>query len=666
MAEKMSFYEQLNTSRKKHLRVNDASELETSSPVAPKLSPGQLLEFRTNLQPLFSYIKCVSDEHPEMTNRELYSRIETLLGNLNFQYANSPSFRSDSIRVDLCVYFGQHIPEFRELYKQMIEEEKETGVPIFAPEILTYSSNMDVAKKQLMSQLIYSFRRIKNSYDNQDFLKAYAKASPKQKREIRAAQSNKGVRDYLQTSERFFGPELAGMEFFLKDQTQFLSGELKNDYIESILRIDQQLKLFGLLDKYLYSHNKQIDLLHLSDFEISREELDEIYGNLSRETLLSLSINQLSSLNAFWINRLTKEILKFNTAFYTINDLNLWQAIRDASSNSSTTLHSLDSDDPEEISDEESMLDVPITDEQIEALVEKMNFLSYKTSEVITANLRNVTTDELSIQEIENPVTGQKSARRSAAYRDLSTELDVIEAEIGDDYSTYFSRLNNGALSSSENNFCGDIDTYHTAENIKHNSYILKDNIMISQLFTLFNANSFSKNWGLSLEKNSKPHESDKVLIAVDVPGLNMPLRLHIRRELLEDFLRANQKTTKIPLYQGEKEFYKKGRKTKFITTPLLMPLSQKIANRFKKFASSLPETHPYYNFAQHLAYLADGCKSMPKHLKDNPTSKKKGAKAKFVKRYYDFADGKIYKEVSDGKFVEDTEYVIGGKEHEN
>ena len=121
----------------------------------------------------------------------------------------------------------------------------------------------------------------------------------------------------------------------------------------------------------------------------------------------------------------------------------------------------------------------------------------------------------------------------------------------------FFHKLIGGVLRNASNNFETDIKLYYVAPNIAHTSYQLKDNILISLLFNLFNNNIASKNWGLSLENSGKsPKDQDKVLLAIDMPGFNMPIRLHVKREaLLKDFLKANQNTTRIPLYQGEDDF---------------------------------------------------------------------------------------------------------------
>lgn len=652
------FYKKLNDYRKTSEQVSNLDILK-EHPISPRLSKQYIQSFRKKLQSFFKYIRKIYDENPEISNTDVKEHIEKILSDLNFQYANSSSFRSNSIRVDICNYFKNHPIEFKNLYKQMIAEEKETGIPIKSPEIVSYSSNQEQSKKQFLEQLITSYRKIKSSFgkNEADFLEKYANSSTKFKRTLREIQPNVQTVNFIVKNEMFFMDEESGIKEFFKEQCVFLEHNLKKDYIESLKNIFVQLNQFNLLEKYIKRHNTQISEIGFSELSFSEDDISSINSSFSDESLSHFSLAELSSLNAFWINRLTKEIIDFNTAFFTINDLNLWSEIRTAPIKNASNIE-------KESDTEDTFIDIPIADEQIEALHEKTRFLYNETTYYYYKFLNNINISELNNSENENSVEGNINNSGTSVQKNLCEEILDLHKQIGSDYYNYFSTVNNGALKDSSNDLFDDFNLYHISANITCNSYSIKSNIMLAQLSMLFNNNSFSKNWGLCLEKGKIPNKSDKVIIAIDIPGFNMPFRLHIERDLLEDFLKANQNTTKIPLYQGENDFFKKVTKKKhLITTPLLIPISKEYKKKLKELSSSIPETNRYYKFIKHLNFISDGV-SWPDHLKAETKPKKGSSKKKFINRFYDFSDGKIYIRHKDNKFSEDKNYLGGSKEH--
>ena len=658
-----TFFNKLNAIRSKSNPVIPESTEYTST----SHSKSSLNQIYNSMQPFFNFVKEICDDNPDVTNNDLIEYITSTLNKLNFKYANCTSFRSDSIRLDICNYFKNNPAEFRKIYRELIDTEKETRKQIHSDPIIKYSSNQEISKRQLMSQLITTFREIRDSFppEIQTFLSRYAKSSPKHKRALRDAQSTRESKEYIAKNEMFFMDEFEGLNLFLKDQTDFFSQELKKDYIESIKSMILTLQSLGVTQKYIATNNKlMVDTFHIPELEITPEEFKNVFNETRNSTspLEHLDIPTLSVLNSFWINRVTKELSSFSDAFFITNDLNLWDKIRTAEKKSvNSTKASFDDADDVFL---ETKIEVPISEEELDALIEKMKFLEKESSYYFLLASSSTDINELEDNEIVDPYTGNIQRRKSAVYRDLSQEAQILDSQIGEDYHNYFSKVNNGVLADSENDFLTDFYLYCTAANITHNSYLIKDNIMISQLSNLFNSPTVSKNWGLTEDLRRKGFNHDKLLISIDAPGLNMPLRLHIRRELLEDFLRANQNTTRIPLYQGASDFYKgKAKNSGYIPTPVLIPVSPEKKKEIKKLASLIDETHPKYGFIEHISFIANGT-SIPPHLKDYTSSKKTGPKArkKFIPRFYDFADGKVYKIVGNNQIVEDPEFLQGGK----
>lgn len=596
-----NFYEKLNDSRFPSRQANNIGKLKKNL-TAPKLSRSEITTFNKDLQSFFKYIKEVFDKNPEISNEELKQNIQEALVTLNIEFSHNSSFRSSSLRVDICNYFKDHPSEFKELYKKLIAEEKETGIPINASENITYSSNKELSKIQFLEQLITSYRKLKNSFSEKNalFLKDYANSSPKRKRLIRDVQTSKEIKDFIVKNEMFFTDEANGIIQFFKDEAEFLTQELKKDYINSLKNTYNQLEKFNVFEKYKNDHNKQVKKMRLPELMLSDKDISDMKSRLSNVSLSDFSLTELSSLNAFWINRLTKEIISFNTSFFTVSDLDLWDNIRTAPVQSSSNDFY------------DNHIDIMVKDEEIEAVNEKMKFLSDQLTYYYNKLLNNI------YDNSGNNITPINSAVS------LETDLNLMQKEMGYDYNKYFSSINNHTLNKSKNNLLEDFNLYHTAANIVCNSYSVKSNIMISQLSALFNNTISSKNWGICLEKGKEPNKSSKVVIAIDIPGFNMPFRLHMQRDLLEDFLKANQNTTKIPLYQGENDFIKEtNNKQSVITTPILMPVSKEYKQTIEKLSCSIPESNKYNNFIKHLNFISNST-SYPEHLKTEPQSKRK------------------------------------------
>ena len=95
------------------------------------------------------------------------------------------SFRSDSLRLDTAIQLSDNVSDFNRIYNELIEEEKTNKKPITSEEIITFSSNQEVSKRQLLKDLISTYRRDKNMVFNElPELKPGTKQSKLNKRAI--------------------------------------------------------------------------------------------------------------------------------------------------------------------------------------------------------------------------------------------------------------------------------------------------------------------------------------------------------------------------------------------------------------------------------------------------------------------------------------------------
>ena len=608
MSNEISFDEILKLNR--HYRKNSDFK-------SPEINYRYGNELANKNQSFFKYVRKIYEENPNITDKEVAEKVLKFVENCSISLLECSSFRSDSLRLDTAIQLSDNVSDFNRIYNELIEEEKTNKKPITSEEIITFSSNQEVSKRQLLKDLISTYRRDKNMVFNElPELKPGTKQSKLNKRSImnflrdRDKSSAELIKIYLEDDE------CKSLKLLLNKKIKDFEKDLKEKHKKSIKQILSKLNEMGVLDKYMLSHNKLYsDELGFPELNITPEEFKEAYSD---EILNNLDITTLSSLDSFWINRYTKEISNFNLTYFLASDLNLWSDIKNA-----------------QINEKNNKLEINIPKKVLEAELEKMSFLE---------NVYNNYIDETNVQI-------QKTSNKNVVVADIAPVLGKINQDINSDYKTYFSRVNDGAISNSKNDFLEDFLLFYKELNVKKFSYQLKDYIMISQLSKMFNIKKSSKNWGITYEKNKNGFQRNMMLLSIDIVGINMPQRLHISKYCLEDFLRANQNSSRIPIYQGEGDFYRN--KSLNISTPIMLPLLPKRKKIIRELSNKIDENHPNYKFIQHLNFLAGG--ALPMHLKSSePNNNKK----RLIQRLYDLLDGKIYKQNADRTYTEDIDFL--------
>ena len=608
MSNEISFDEILKLNR--HYRKNSDFK-------SPEINYRYGNELVNKNQSFFKYVRKIYEENPNITDKEVAEKVLKFVENCSISLLECSSFRSDSLRLDTAIQLSDNVSDFNRIYNELIEEEKTNKKPITSEEIITFSSNQEVSKRQLLKDLISTYRRDKNMVFNElPELKPGTKQSKLNKRSImnflrdRDKSSAELIKIYLEDDE------CKSLKLLLNKKIKDFEKDLKEKHKKSIKQILSKLNEMGVLDKYMLSHNKLYsDELGFPELNITPEEFKEAYSD---EILNNLDITTVSSLDSFWINRYTKEISNFNLTYFLASDLNLWSDIKNA-----------------QINEKNNKLEINIPKKVLEVELEKMSFLE---------NVYNNYIDETNVQI-------QKTSNKNVVVADIAPVLGKINQDINSDYKTYFSRVNDGAISNSKNDFLEDFLLFYKELNVKKFSYQLKDNIMISQLSKMFNIKKSSKNWGITYEKNKNGFQKNMMLLSIDIVGINMPQRLHISKYCLEDFLRANQNSSRIPIYQGEGDFYRN--KSLNISTPIMLPLLPKRKKIIRELSTKIDENHPNYKFIQHLNFLAGG--ALPMHLKSSePNSNKK----RLIQKLYDLLDGKIYKQNADRTYTEDIDFL--------
>lgn len=119
----------------------------------------------------------------------------------------------------------------------------------------------------------------------------------------------------------------------------------------------------------------------------------------------------------------------------------------------------------------------------------------------------------------------------------------------------------------------------------KHFNYLTKRSLMED---LIIQAERMKVNWGLMKDGEHEYRLKRNVLIGMDIPGLNMPLRLHYPlkalRRLMHDYLQIDE----IPLYVGQNDFDING---KMSGTQFLLPITPKQKKTVKVLAKSVSNT---------------------------------------------------------------------------
>lgn len=542
-------------------------------------------------QPFFRMVKEYFEIYPNSSNSEAYEMFLQLFNQSNQELTLVPTIKSDTLRLNICTYLVNNPKELKIAYDKIHREEEKGKCIEIAPQ-LVYSSNKLASSRIAILQALSAIRKVQNSFSNEqvETFKFYAKAPRKIQNKYKDMLDYETKKQLDNIKDYFAGDEYNILYTFLKKKLPDFQRELKEDYIQSLMFLERKFKDFGLLEKYNKDQNKILEKLNLTELEYPLNEENNPNGSLtveslfSREVLEEMSINQLSMLNAFWVNRYTKELKSMNQSFFIVSSLNLWSLIKNSITDQKTGRISID-----------------IDEDELENIFQKMYFL-HETSEIMIEKFNK---NESESQNEDVIVVTEDGKIKKAIKVDTTDFIKELDLDIGSEYLEYFERLNPDL----SHDFMNDFDTYRVIDNSIHNAYKLKDMNMIAILSNLYKSN-FSKNWGIILEDGKSIEESRKILLGIDVEGFNMPVRLHIDKNLVKDFLKANQNTSIIPVYEGKDDFIYQG---KVITTPILIPISKAQKIGLKQVEKRLTIDSPVRNLIEHLKFLSN-TEEYPEH----------------------------------------------------
>lgn len=376
----------------------------------------------------------------------------------------------------------------------------------------------------------------------------------------------------------------------------------KKELEKTLLKLEKQclklsgkfLKKYDLLEEPLEQQNKDYKELSMPKMQYKlrteKEEKDIGLENIfTDEYMDTLDIEKLSVLNAFWQNRFTKRVENVKEALFIADTLNLWKE--------------LEKEDYEE----------NLTEEQILKALLKM-----KLCDIISNKMREQATE---FYEAEN-------------YRYSILNMKDISPKLKEEYTNYFNII----LPESENNFDKDLLSGQSSRNNMDIIYMAKSN-MLKELLLQIDYNQKITNWGY-MPENSQETQVDKkkILLGIDYPGFNMPLRLHADKQDIIEYFKTLKNSAVIPIYEGYNDMSYKGRK---LTTKIFMPLTEIRESEIICKNKTINSVDLKYNYIKHLGNLV--------------TKKSKKISQIHPHRYIDLESGKTGVKIN-GEFIPDKQ----------
>lgn len=327
---------------------------------------------------------------------------------------------------------------------------------------------------------------------------------------------------------------------------------------------------YNKLNKYVEMQNNDYEKMQMTGMEYTEEDAQKIFTD---EYIDKLEPLQLAILNAFWQNRFTKEAINFGENLFIFDTLNLWE--------------------------------------------------NYENAELDEEKIKNVLQKENICDRVFNKIKDDiKETIHEETFSYGLINLKNIPQQLKKEYKEYFDEK----IRESKNSLEEDIVSGQNKRNVESAIYRTKAS-MIQELLLDIEHNKNITNWGYIPEtqdgKNSIQRNKRHILISIDYPGFNMPLRLHTEKDIIEEFFKIRKNSAIIPIYEGNQDFKYKGEK---LSTKLFMPLTETGESEIIKQNKNINAVDARYGYIKYLGNLV--------------TKKVKSIKKIFPSRYVDLTNG--------------------------
>ena len=472
-------------------------------------------------------------------------------------------------------------------------------------------ANIEKNEEQIIKQVLLLYREEREKITDQEYkvLEAY-KQNQNVRKKAEKILSDKEL-EYVKQKSKLVGKEDEKFEETFQSTRNIFLENIREKYIISLIEIGKVIKKLGLFEKYESREERNLKNIGI---DIAKEEinLDEYFR---REYLKNIPIKNLIAMNAFWSNRLTKEIEDISKAIFVFQDLNLIE---------------------EFLNEGKKYEEFPfekLTDKEIEEEIIKNKVL------------KNIS--QICINKLEEDIDERNQSSERVERIDMRPYVKMVCAEYQNEYYEYFKNRTKKA-----SNILGDDleNKYLVGRNFTDNLYRCKNATDLALIESCIIQNDI-QNWGYIEEQNEK--NKNYVLLGFDIQGLNMPLRLHIPKKYLTNFLDSNKIQHIIPIYKGNEDFTKNG---EILKTNILIPTSSKQNKLLDQIEIDEQKDIQKSRYIAHLKYLIDTkTDKFPKHLKKAKTiGKGKKQKIKYIieKEYIDLDTKEKYFLDKEGKYI--------------
>lgn len=541
-----------------------------------------LLHIEDGIKFVVLYCNKIIQESPGISAEELKERfIKDIKVNMQ-RYCEVSDIRDQLYHLEAVKKLIGHVDEISKQYthirhlsdKELYRDEQ------------TYNSNFMKSCQLAIRQALLQVRTLEQGLDEDTihFLNKYKKLSERGKENLEQKNDISIMKKFKELFPLLTGSYPERINTQLKLNANVIEEHIKEGQYDTIFLIGEFFKKFNLLEVFRRRHSNTMRSalgINLS-FETKTNKFDTDFIGIeelfSRKFLHKEDLNHILSYSAFLQNRFAKVAKRVDLGLFAVDTLNLWEKIINGN---------------------------PL---DIDRRILKVIAYKEKCLEQLIANI------ETTIRPTEGEI---KEQYKTSEENDDDNEFDEIvamyEQEEGDNYNDIFSNL----LPEAENNLAQDIKIYGILFNQIDDIYRIKHEIMGYMVRSLVDVKDI--NWGLIRKelKNGKMvdilehRDTNKVLIAIDFEGLNLPVRMHIDRDMLCNLMSTYNGKTIIPLYEGANDFISRGN---VVSANILMPLPERHEKKISDELVRTPKGTEKRNLLEHLQFLANKDK-YPEHL---------------------------------------------------
>lgn len=560
----------------------------------------EILKLRRHIEIITKYIEKLKEYDKSQSDYELKQLFYTKIKKICEQLSDG-NISISLIKIDTIEYLKSNFDELYRIYNEIIRQEEIEKRKIGSEDIDIYYTDIEKNKINAVKEMLVLARKAKenlNIFSNKEIIPKLSSMSKKDRDKfLKDIEITRGKEIRRQMEERikiFRTSEFDLLREYMTEYIDFNKKEIKNKYIQNLVFMGEFFEEFQLIQRYLKSNNRNLKMAGLQALQCDEKDFRKIF---TQEYLSTLTIEKLEYLNATWINRFSKEIEGIAKASFVINDFDLWKDIYQGK-------------------------ELDFSDEE----------LKWELIKITT--LTNFLVQSLSERRQKNEENDSESADRD---NDLDDENIEYAREIQDKEGEKYRSIYSEKLPKSKNIFIDDIQSFESIYNAVQTSYFLKDKTLVNMLYNL-QLNKSIQNWGImAQEEEGRLLNAKYVLIGIDLRGMNMPIRLHIPKDLLIECTPEINGVKVLPLYAGREDFIidysskNTNSHKSYITSSILKPIESHDKEKMKELLHLRQS-----NLCLHLGYIY-GVIDIPEHLKTEVIKHKKGkriVKKEFKREY--------------------------------